>query len=97
MYDKKQPIDYKFKEDITLADLQEYVDSTYNQHYSQGKYQATDMIVDAGFGEGFCIGNIMKYAMRFGKKNGKSDQDLMKIIHYTIIALYVNNKEEQND
>jgi hypothetical protein len=91
MYDKKEPIDYKFKEDITLADLKEYVDSTYNQHYSQGKYQATDMIVDAGFGEGFCIGNIMKYAMRYGKKDSKK-KELLKIIHYAMIALYINDQ-----
>jgi hypothetical protein len=91
MYDKKEPIDYKFKEDITLADLKEYVDSTYNQHYSRGKYQATDMIVDAGFGEGFCIGNIMKYAMRYGKKDSKK-KELLKIIHYAMIALYINDQ-----
>ena len=91
MYDKKEPIDYKFKEDITLADLKEYVDSTYNQHYSRGKYQATDMIVDAGFGEGFCIGNIMKYAMRYGKKDSKK-KELFKIIHYAMIALYINDQ-----
>tara|TARA_R100001377_G_scaffold66405_1_gene41655 strand:+ start:99 stop:380 length:282 start_codon:yes stop_codon:yes gene_type:complete len=93
MYDRKEPIDYKFKEDITLADLQEYVDSTYNQHYSQGKYQATDMIVDSGYGEGFCIGNIMKYAMRYGKKDSKK-KELLKIIHYAMIALYVYDQED---
>ena len=76
MYDKKEPIDYKFKEDITLAGLKEYVDSTYNQHYSQGKYQATDMIVDAGFGEGFCIGNIMKYACVMAKKTIRKKSSL---------------------
>ena len=91
MYDNKKPIDYKFKEDITLADLQEYIDSTYNQHYSQGKYQATDMIVDSGYGEGFCIGNIMKYSMRYGKKDGKK-KELLKIIHYAMIALYINDQ-----
>ena len=84
-------IDYKFKEDITLDELQEYVDNTYGQHYANGKYQATDMIIDSGYGEGFCIGNIMKYAMRYGKKNGKQRADLLKIIHYAMIALYVND------
>jgi hypothetical protein len=54
------------------------------------------MIIDAGHGEGFCIGNIMKYAMRYGNKNGKSDADLLKFIHYALIALYLNN-EEEND
>ena len=51
--------------------------------------------MDGGYGEGFCIGNIMKYAMRFGKKNGKSNQDLMKIVHYAIIALHL--QEQDND
>ena len=48
-----------------------HIGNTYDQHYANGKYQATDMIIDSGYGEGFCLGNIMKYAMRFGKKHGK--------------------------
>ena len=84
-------MDYKFKEDVTLSNLKDYIDSTYDQHYASGKYQATDMIVDAGFGEGFCIGNIMKYAMRYGKKDDKN-KELLKIIHYAMIALYVNDQ-----
>ena len=83
---------YKFKEDITLDELKKYIDQTYDQHYANGKYQATDMIIDSGYGEGFCIGNIMKYAMRYGKKNGKQRSDLLKIIHYAMIALYVNDE-----
>ena len=85
-------INYKFKEDITLDELKKYIDQTYDQHYANGKYQATDMIIDSGHGEGFCIGNIMKYAMRYGKKDGKQRSDLLKIIHYAIIALYVNDE-----
>ena len=87
---------YKFKEDETLKQLKLYVDRTYDQHYANGKYQATDMIIDSGYGEGFCLGNIMKYAMRFGKKDGKNNLDLYKIIHYAIIAIYVKNKEQYN-
>ena len=87
---------YKFDENINLHLLKQYVENTYKEHYAHSKYQATDMIIDAGHGEGFCIGNIMKYAMRYGKKNGKSEKDLLKIMHYALIALYLN-KEEQND
>ena len=87
---------YKFNEDKLLVELKKYIYNTYGQHYASDKYQATDVIVDAGHGEGFCIGNIMKYAMRFGKKNGKNNLDLYKIIHYAIIAIYVNNKEQDN-
>jgi hypothetical protein len=73
-------MDYKFEEDVTLSNLKDYIDSTYDQHYASGKYQATDMIVDAGFGEGFCIGNIMKYAMRYGKKTTKIKSFLKSFI-----------------
>ena len=48
------------------------------------------MIIDAGHGEGFSIGNIMKYAMRCGKKDEKK-KELLKIIHYGIIGLYVED------
>ena len=85
---------YKFNEDKILQEVKTYIDSTYGQHYANGKYQATDMIIDTGHGQGFCVGNIMKYAMRYGKKNGSDTLDLHKIIHYAIIALYL---EEQND
>ena len=91
IWGKKDFVNYKFREDITLAELKDYIDGTYDQHYAKGKYQATDMIVDAGFGEGFCVGNIMKYAMRYGKKDDKK-KELLKIIHYAMIALYINDQ-----
>lgn len=83
---------YKFDENQYLIEIKEYIDKTYQQHYS-GKYQATDMIIDAGHGTGFNIGNIMKYAKRYGKKDGQSRKDLMKIIHYAIIQLHVHDAE----
>ena len=85
-------IKYKFNEDKILKDIKDYMDLTYNQHYGNGKYQATDMIIDSGHGEGFCIGNIMKYAMRYGKKDGKNIKDLQKIIHYAIINIYLEQE-----
>ena len=63
-------IDYKFSEDKLINDIKEYIDNTYNQHYAKTKFQATEFIVDGGHGEGFCIGNILKYAQRYGKKEG---------------------------
>lgn len=89
-------IQYKYTEDTLLKEIKEYIDSTYTQHYS-GKYQATDMIIDAGHGVGFCIGNILKYGKRYGKKDGYNRKDLMKIIHYAIIALYVHDEEQLSE
>jgi len=86
---------YKFDEDKLLVELKKYITDTYGQHYASDKYQATDVIVDAGHGEGFCIGNIMKYAKRYGNKEGKNKQDLLKILHYGIIMLHVHNMENK--
>ena len=94
---QKNP-DYKYNEGDILARLKEYIDSTYDGHYSKNIFQATEFIIDGGHGEGFCIGNIMKYAQRYGKKNGKDKKDLLKVLHYGIIALYINEmKESENE
>lgn len=81
-------INYKYNEDRILKELKEYIDATYGEHYSQNKFQATEFIIDAGHGDGFCIGNIMKYAQRYGKKDGYNRKDLLKVIHYGIMALH---------
>lgn len=86
-------MNYKFREDKILNEIKAYIGNTYNQHYANGKYQATDIILDTGHGDGFALGNIMKYAMRYGKKNGKNRMDLLKIVHYAIIALYLEEQD----
>lgn len=84
-------IDYKYNEGNLLDEIRRYVDATYNEHYSQNKFQATEFIIDSGHGDGFCIGNIMKYAQRYGKKDGYNRKDLLKVIHYAIMSLYVHD------
>jgi|TARA_B110000908_G_scaffold158575_1_gene199827 hypothetical protein len=85
--------DYRYNEGVLISELQTYIDSTYGEHYSTTKYQATEFIIDGGHGEGFCIGNIMKYAQRYGKKEGYNRKDLLKVLHYAIIALHVHDLE----
>ena len=97
MNKKKNNLSYKYNEGNILAELKKYIDSTYDEHYSKNKFQATEFIIDGGHGEGFCIGNIMKYAQRYGKKGGKNRRDLLKVIHYGIIALYINEMEESEN
>ena len=86
-----------YNEDKYLKELQDYILDTYKQHYSKSKFQSTQFILDSGQCEGFCIGNIMKYAQRFGKKNGKNRNDLLKILHYGMIALYNLDMELNNE
>ena len=50
--------------------------------------------IDYKYGEGFCIGNIMKYAQRYGKKNGYNRSDLLKVVHYGIMALHNHDRSE---
>lgn len=85
---------YKFGEDRYLKEIENYINSTYYQHYAQSKYQATDTILDAGYGEGFCMGNILKYWKRYGKKDGKNRKDLLKIIHYAIMQLHIHDESQ---
>jgi len=46
---------------------------------------------------GFCLGNVMKYAQRYGKKGGRNRDDLMKIAHYAIMAMHTHDLEEGFD
>mgnify|MGYP005992185119 CR=1 FL=1 len=88
-------IKYKYNEGELLKEFNEYVDATYGEHYSLNKYQATEFIIDAGHGDGFCIGNVMKYAQRYGKKDGYNRKDLLKVLHYALIELYVHDLHER--
>ena len=90
-------IEYKYNEEVLVNELKHYIDKTYGEHYSKDKFQATEFIIDSGHGEGFCIGNIMKYAQRYGKKNGFCRNDLLKVLHYGIIALHNHDLTRGND
>lgn len=91
----KNDIDYKFNEYNYIEELHNYIDATYNGHYSTNKFQSTEVIIDRGHGTGFCMGNVDKYSNRYGKKGTKDDarKDLMKILHYALIQLYVHDND----
>ena len=91
---EEQKVKFKYNEDLYLKEIYEYVKSTYGQHYSKNKYQATEFIIDSGHGTGFCIGNVLKYAQRYGRKEGYNRADLLKIIHYAVIQLYAHDYYE---
>ena len=85
---------YKFNEAELINEFQEYVDSTYSAHYSKNKFQSTEFIIDCGHGEGFALGNVLKYVQRYGNKNGYNRADLMKVLHYALIALHNHDLQE---
>ena len=90
-------INYVFDEESYLKEIKDGIDKTYTSHYAQNKIQSTEFINDAGHGEGFCIGNIIKYAQRYGKKNGYNRDDLIKIVHYAIIMMHIHDDNDKGD
>lgn len=52
-------------------------------HYNSGKIEVIEFIEDQGFGQGFCVGNAIKYIARAGKKNPEHEiEDLEKAVWY---------------
>jgi len=81
---------WKYEEDKTLKQVEEYLVSTYKSHYTSqdSKTQTLDLIESIGDAEPFTRSNAIKYLSRFGKKNGKSKQDILKAIHYCILLYH---------
>ena len=88
---------YKFNEGALIEELQQYIDATYEGHYSKNKFQSTEFIIDCGHGMGFALGNVLKYAQRYGKKDGANRKDLMKILHYALIAMHQHDLNQQEN
>ena len=88
-----------FNEEKNIEELLAYVESTYGSHYTSDNgvqsIQIMDLISSSGRGLDFCLGNVLKYASRYGKKNGANRQDLMKIMHYTLLAMNEHDIKQQ--
>jgi len=87
-------IDYKYNEGMVMDELREYIDSTYGQHYVKGEgLQTLDVFIALGNADTTCRDNAIKYLMRYGQKAGKNRKDLLKILHYVILMLGIENGE----
>ncbi len=84
---------WKYSEGKILREVEEYLSSTYKGHYVGGdnKIQTLDLIDSNGDAEAFCRANIIKYASRFGKKDGKNPKDLLKVIHYAFLLYHFSD------
>ena len=86
----------KYNEDKNLEEITQYVNNTYDEHYSEGEVQTLDFIDACGDAKAFCRSNILKYASRYDKK-GTPRKDILKIIHYAMLLLHFNDKENKHD
>jgi len=89
---------WKYEEDKTLKEIEQYLSSTYHSHYTseQSKTQTLDLIESIGDAEPFTRSNAIKYLSRFGKKNGKSKMDILKAIHYCILLYHFAGLHKNN-
>ena len=85
----------KYNEDKIIKEITQYVNNTYDEHYSEGEVQTLDFIDACGDAKAFCRSNILKYASRYDKK-GTPRKDILKIIHYAMLLLHFNDKENKN-
>lgn len=77
--------EFNYREDKILAELTAYIEKTYKQHYAAKDIQTIDVWESLGIEKESCQSNVLKYAMRYGKKGGYNKDDLLKILHYTIL------------
>ena len=79
----------KYGEDKGIADLKDYVSSTYQGHYTNDSsdVQTLDLIHSVGDAESFCRSNALKYLSRYDKK-GQAKRDILKAMHYCLLLYY---------
>ena len=91
--DRKLDNRYKYHESEIIKEIEDYVSSTYNGHYTGTKHefrnvQTIDLMASRDLASDFCQANILKYGSRYGSKDGKSKKDLLKVIHYAMLLLH---------
>ena len=84
---------FKYHEKEILKDIEEYVSSTYQGHYTGKSHeyrnvQTIDLMASKELAAAFCQANILKYGSRYGNKDGRNKEDLMKVIHYAMLLLH---------
>ena len=86
---------HKYGEDKGIADLKDYVSSTYSGHYTTkgSNVQTLDLIESVGDAESFCRSNAIKYLSRYDKK-GQAKRDILKAMHYCLLLYYFSGNTQ---
>ena len=94
----KGPSVQKYQEDKGIADLKDYVSSTYTGHYTNenSDVQTLDLIHSVGDAESFCRSNALKYLSRYDKK-GSAKNDILKAMHYCLLLYYFSGNTQAPD
>lgn len=93
---KKKEIKYAFSEPKYYQEVQDYIDSTYGQHYGQG-IQTAEYIMSHSFSPDFFTGNVMAYMARYGRKDGYNRMDILKALHFCYMLLYWHDSKVKGE
>ena len=95
--DLKSGSTQKYQEDKGIADLKDYVSSTYQGHYTNDNsdVQTLDLIHSVGDAESFCRSNALKYLSRYDKK-GSAKNDILKAMHYCLLLYYFSGQTNED-
>ncbi len=97
-FEVKPPFPWKYGEGQILDTIESHLKSTYSSHYTNDKddLQTIDVFAYRGTLASTSIDNAIKYLMRYGKKDGKNEKDLIKATHYLILAMAFERKQAAN-
>jgi hypothetical protein len=79
---------YRYSEQQILEDIRSHIDSTYEQHYQSKSLQLIDLFESEGMIVEYLKTSIMRYVVRYGKKDGFKVLDLIKAIHCIILLIH---------
>ena len=85
---------YKYSESLILTELLNYIEKTYDEHYKSDSIQCFDTWVARGTASSTAIDTAQKYLWRYGQKEGKNKKDLLKALHYIVLAMHVDHYKE---
>lgn len=91
---EQKNIKYKYSEDQIISDFMSYIDSTYQEHYKTDKEEGIecfDAWIALGDSSTSFRDTAIKYLWRYGKKNGLNKKDILKVMHYCIMLLFVDH------
>lgn len=93
----KSDFKYKYNEDQIISDFKKYIDKTYGQHYmtEEQNIECFDVWLALGDSMPTFRNTAIKYLWRYGKKNGSNKDDLMKVLHYTMMMLYNDHYKDK--
>lgn len=93
----KDTTPFKFSEGKILKELDEYVRSTYGEHYKTDQLEAFDVWIALGDSMPTFRNTAIKYLWRYGKKGGKNKKDLFKAMHYIMLCLHVDHFSDKDE